>query len=434
MTRIEASEDCLARANSYFILAWVVTAVVMIAAFVDFRAYTREVAVNERQLTVYSKLETGAAQVARKLRSAVYLAPDYADEQNGIEAIRRLRSEVVALVKWIAQNHVSKSSDLTLEDRKLIQPAINFMHQMLLLNDATTAGYAPIKDEPTLALADHTAGSYLTADEVSALRIEDAARYLWLSSLELRRWHELLNTYKSALSHDDPQLDGFAAAFAPIIEEFSTDSKRDDRSNAQALWITWLKSTSINSASDARGKDEARRRVSLTLAQTSEFLEQALAKKSELDRLAGGEGSTVEIPVLSMPLQLRDALIVSPWILAFCGLSIINYIGRALRFFPNMTNKNEVVGNAPGFCVAYGAGSVAGVLAAFILLLLPSVLMVGCVLLWQPILLTSLDEATVIFISGIVFYIMSAVITSTRMPRLLKLINPQRFRDQRYPG
>ena len=95
MTLIEAAEDSFSRANTYFVLTWIITTLVVATAFVDYRTHRREVAVNERLVESYASLEQLASNVARDIRTAVYLSPGYTSERAGIDTLRGLRSAVL---------------------------------------------------------------------------------------------------------------------------------------------------------------------------------------------------------------------------------------------------------------------------------------------------------------------------------------------------
>lgn len=422
MTRIEAAEDSFGKANTFFVLTWAVTALVLITAFVDFRSYSRDVAVNNALVELYSDLESDAAEVAKKLRSSIYLAADYSNEKDGIETLRRTRSEVLSKVVWIENNYASKVPNLTVEDRLVIQPALSFMKAMLLLNDALGDDHVTVEDEPALLLAEHEAGSYLTAEKIDKLRFVDAARYLWLSSLNLTKWNTVLDKHVAALVDDTPR-DDLVDDFRPIISAASTEALRSDRRIASELWTKWLRSTNQASTSGAGGKTEARRRASLTLVQSSDFFDQALSRKAELELLAGGRSSSVEIPVLSLPLQLRDAVVAAPWILAFCSLSILIYTRRAIRYCPDEPNDTTVVGNIPSFYASYGLHEASGTIVAFLLVLLPSSLMAVLLPILQPVLIAGLDTLSVVFFAGVGVALLLGLFTFTQIPSVLKLID-----------
>lgn len=416
MTRIEAAEESFSKANSYFIMAWVVTALVLITSFVDWRAYKREVAANDALIAFYTKLESDAASVAKELRSAVYLTPEYIDEATGIETLRRLRSEVIARVIWVEDNYSARMPNISIDDRLVIQGALNFMRRMLLLNDAVSMDYVAVEGEPALLLAEHVAGSYLTAEKIEHLRMEDATRYLWMSSLDLPYWNDVLRKHQTALSAGSSRAD-MIKDFHPIIHNASTLERRSDRKKASKLWVNWLGSTKETTINGAGHQSEARRRSSLTLAQSSMFLDQALTRKAELDLLADGQSSTVEIPIVTLPLQLSDAIVVAPWLVAFCSLSIMIYTRRAIRYTPDNTSKDEIVGNVPIFYFVYGIGSVAGTLTAVLLLWLPPVLMAVLLPAMQSISITSLNSTTAMFFGGVALAILLSFLAVVQVKR-----------------
>ena len=92
MTYIEASEESFSRANNFYILMWIVTALVLITALIDFRLSRLEQRANEYSLEFYSKFERNAAKTADEIRSFVYLQPSFQNERQAIDQLRRQRS------------------------------------------------------------------------------------------------------------------------------------------------------------------------------------------------------------------------------------------------------------------------------------------------------------------------------------------------------
>ena len=351
MTRVEAAEDSFSRANTYFLLSWVVTALILVTALVDYRALRREVAVTEERITTYTGLERLSSMVATDLRSAIYVAPGYAGIEEGIEEIRRLRSDLLAQIVWMEDNYARLSPQLTTDDRKIIQPALTYMKSMLLLNAPWEGVSVPDPDEPHMLLADHVAGSYLTSETVAGLRMEDAARYLWLASLDLRHWSTLLKTHRNALVAGTPR-STMADDFAPIIAASKAPARKARRAQAASAWSDWLTSSfgSGTGTPDTQiSEAERRRRQKLTLANSSQYLDEAIARRAELDLIQQGEATTVEVPVFSTPLQLRDAVVLAPWFLAFSSLAIMIYTRRGMRYAPKIADADTVVGKVPSF-------------------------------------------------------------------------------------
>lgn len=329
MKLIEASEDSFSRANNFYILMWIVTSLVLVTAFIDFRSYQREIVSNDQLIKFYSEFERDAGTVAKHIRSAIYLMPDYESEGKGIEKIRNLRSTSIAHHNWLSSNLARRTPNLTTEQRIEINTALNYMWSMLLLNDAVDAVGGPVATEPSLLLAEHEAGSYLVAERVENLRIEDAARYLWLSTLNLPRWSEVLSKHVSNLRAGTLSPE-FGPDLTSAASAVKSENHKQKRRVAEDIWIKWIKSATADSSETAGGKQEIRRRLSLTLAQTSLFLRDAYQKQAQLNLRAGGQASTVKIPVISIPLQLRDAALVTPWIVVFCALAILIYTHRAI--------------------------------------------------------------------------------------------------------
>ncbi|MCO6384601.1 hypothetical protein [Oceanicola sp. 502str15] len=427
MTRIQAAESGFAKANAFFVMAWVVTAIILITALVDYRALRREAARTDERVAVYSQLEDIAAAVSTDLRTAIYLMPGYAGEAKGIETIRQARSEALARVEWIAANYGALMPDLAAEDRQAIQPVLTYMKSMFLLNDALEGVSVFIEGEPSLLLAEHEAGTYLTAASVEGLRMEDAVRYLWLASLDLQSWTAVLKRHQEALEAGRPRED-MAAEFAGAVEVAQSDAGRARRVAAEKAWTAWVKSGqgAVDGAqgdvNSAVARAEKRRRAALTLAQTGVFLDQALVRKAELDLLQGGETTSVKIPVISTALQLRDAIMFAPWILAFCSISIMIYTRRGMHYAPE--EKGElVVGNIPSFYAVYGVNKGCGIAVAMLLLALPAALLPACLWFLQPVLAQNYDAASVIFYSGVAVSLLTALLTFAQIPSVLRGID-----------
>lgn len=421
MTRIEAAEDSFARANTYFILTWIITSLVIATAFVDYRSNRLEVEINNRLLENYTKLEPIAVDVAQDIRSAIYLAHNYTNERDGIENLRRQRSEVLRHVDWFETDTMDKFSDLALNERIKLRSAIETMKTLLLLNDLIPGEVVPLQDEPSLLLAEHEAGTYLVTDQIEDLRIEDAARYLWLSSLDLSNWNSVLSKHRMAIENGQI-LKTIAEDLAGAIDLARSPENQRRREDAKKAWVQWIQSA-IGDDGDPIVTDERRRQASMTLAQTSEFLEQAYRKKAELALRAGGKASTIELPILALPLQLRDAVLVAPWALAFFSLAIVIYTKRAIRYAPREASDENVVGNVPAFCAFYGLSGAMGMSVAIVLLLLPITLMVVAL----PLLLPSVTIAgrieAIIYFGGAVLAGLLGGWTIKLLPHVFRLVD-----------
>ena len=56
MGHIKASEDSFGRANNYYILMWVMTALIVVAAFLDFRTHRLEESANQQIIDFYEPM------------------------------------------------------------------------------------------------------------------------------------------------------------------------------------------------------------------------------------------------------------------------------------------------------------------------------------------------------------------------------------------
>lgn len=420
MTLIEAAEDSFSRANTYFVLTWIITALVIATAFVDFRTYRGEVAVNDRLIERYASLEQLASDVARDIRTAVYLSPGYKSERAGIDTLRRLRSAVLNHVLWFETDTLQKTPDMELEDRVEFQSALRDIKAFLLLNDATPDQGVHLTEEASLLLAEHEAGTYLVTDRINELRIEDAARYLWLTTLNLDVWNEVLSRHRAAIEGGQT-LETLASDFAKAVEPILNAQNRKRRETAKEVWVEWLRSTSDPQTTDTQ---ESRRRASLTLAQTSEFLEQAYRSRAELELRAGGEASVIELPFISLPLQLRDAILVAPWVLAACFLAIVIYMKRAVRYARTANLSNEiVVGKAPVFLAYYGLSDRIGMGIAALLLVLPVILVATVLPFLLPAAVTSDLVESILYFGGTFLALVFGIWTILQLPHVFALID-----------
>ena len=291
-----------------------------------------------------------------------------------------------------------------------------------MLNDPIYEDQVKVEDEPSLLFAEHDAGSYLVAEKIVDLRIEDAARYLWITTLNLIGWQEMLDKHIAALSSGDP-LPDMPSDFSDTIEQVSTEVSQRNRKIANKIWVKWISSSTIAATKGLGGNQEARRRASLTLGQTSEFLDQANRKKLELDLRADGQGSTVEIPIISIPLQLRDAVLIAPWILVLCGLSVVIYTGRALQCAPKTSSDAAIVGNLPSFYAFYGMNKRVGIAVSIFLLILPSILMAVLLPVLIPGLISSWNSLNILYFLGVIFSLSLNLFSLTQIPQVLKLID-----------
>jgi hypothetical protein len=417
MDYIEASEDSFGRANNYYILMWVMTALIVVTAFLDFRTHRVETETNQQIIDFYRPLESDAARLAQELRSFAYLAPGFETERQAIDAIRRQRSELIAKIRGIGDLMLENRS-LTNDQRVAINKPKNQIGALLLLNDGTdqVGEFPHIPDTEQLLLAEHSPGSYLLADTIPELRVEDAVRYHWLATLGIPAWLEAFEDLESVLREDVDLAEHIEALNALHARTMSPDF-RSVRAFSQKVWTTWIKSPQ-----DADTEEEERRRKRLTLIQTSQFLEQAQARKVQLNLRATGQTSTVTIPVISIPLQLRDAILVAPLILIFCALAIATYTLRALRYAPETKVENTVVGNLPGYYAFYGFNKWIGIGVAIVLLLGPLLVLLFVLPVLIPVVLEGWDWKAVVYFASCFGAFIFLVVPLSMIPRVIDLM------------
>lgn len=420
MDYIKASEDSFGRANNYFILMWVMTALIVVTAFLDFRTHRLEVSANQQIIEFYGPMESDAARLAQELRSFAYLAPGFISEKDAIDTIRRQRSQLIALIREVSRLMLAKRY-LTTEQRVAINKPMNQIGALLMLNDGTLQEpeFPHMRDTEQLLLAEHSAGSYLVAVSIPALRVEDAVRYHWLASLQMPAWLEAVDKLKAALEAEKDLTEQTKRLYVLIAETMSKEP-RDDRAFSQKVWTNWLKSPE-----QTISETEKRRRNGLTLEQTSQFLVQAQEKDAQLKLRATGQISTVTIPVISIPLQLRDAIVVAPMIMIFCALAMAIYTLRALRYAPKAKTKNKVIGNLPGYYAFYGLYKPLGVAVAIFLLLAPLGILVFVLPALVPVLLDGWDWKAVVYFMSCVIAFIFLVIPLSMIPKVIELMKEE---------
>lgn len=417
MDHIKASEDSFGRANNYYILMWVMTALIVVTAFLDNRIHRIEKGANQQIIDFYGPMEGDAARLAQELRSFAYLAPGFQTERQGIDTIRRQRSELIAKIRGISGIMLA-NRNLSNDQRVAINKPLNQIGALLMLNDGTdqTGEFPHITDTEQLLLAEHSAGSYLLAESIADLRVEDAVRYHWLATLGLTDWLEAFGKLEAALLAGEDLTEHITELTALQARMMSTDF-RNVRAFSQKVWTAW-----ITSPQNANTEEEERRRKRLTLLQVSQFLEQAQEKKVQLDLRATGQTSTVTIPVISIPLQLRDAILVAPMILMFCALAIATYTMRALRYAPEKKGAGKVIGNLPGYYAFYGLNQKIGIPVAYVLLLAPLLILIFVLPALIPVILEEWDWKAVVYFMSCFGAFIFLVIPLSMINRVIELM------------
>ncbi|WP_282604458.1 hypothetical protein [Pelagibius sp. Alg239-R121] len=419
MTHLEAAEDSFSRANNFYILMWSLTALILVTSFIDFRSHNIEERSNEELIKFYSDMESDALEIALQLRSFMYLQPDYHNERRSIDELRRNRSRLFAEVRRTVKAMTNPEIGLSSSQRLAINSPLNTIGGLMFLNDpmGLEAEFPFLEGQSALRLAEHSPGSYLVADKIENLRVEDALRYHWMSTLEIKAWLKGLTVLQSSLSTEEDlskatrELERLKNL---VLSEFSLNR----RATAERIWNKWIRSPN-NEISDL----EKQRRANLTLAQPSVALKVAHEKRVALLLRATGQSSTINIPVISISLQLRDAILIGPWILAFCALSIAIYTTRALRYLSGVRIGESVVGNLPSFYAFHGLWSYAGVFIAIILLIAPAALFLFVLPIFIPVLLDEWDTRAALFYLGGIFALFLLAVPLYHIPRVFKLID-----------
>lgn len=418
MTYIEAAEDSFGKANNFYILMWIVTALIVVTALVDFRSYRLEEKSNDKTIEFYSGLERNASKIALEIRSFVYLKPNFSTEKQAIDELRRHRSALFAKLRQVVKTMALPATDLTTDERIAINGSLNTLGAFLLLNDLTgyDSEFPFLDDHAALRLAEHSPGSYLVAGKIENLRFEDAIRYHWLTTMEMESWLTSLDAFEIAIG-SKADLDKHISEMTRLKELMLHEFNIEKRAFAEQVWNDWIKSPR-----SPIPELESRRRSNLTLAQTSEILGQAFDRKVQLSLRATGRTSTVEIPVLSVPLQMRDAILVGPLILAFCSLAISIYTLRALRYAEKVTVIDEVIGNVPSYYAFYGFWKHPRTVVTVTLLTIPSLTFLVLLPFFVPVLLEQWDLEAVVYFAGATVALLLQAVPLSQISNVTELI------------
>jgi hypothetical protein len=270
----------------------------------------------------------------------------------------------------------------------------------------------------------------LLASEFGSLRIDDAARYLWLSTIRMSELLENETALVRAASSGDlvAELDRFPVLDARL------------RENAERLYTTWLTlapsekdrkrdAGEANDTTDIAATDLRHlQQDSLTLGAPSELIHKALEEKVALAARARGEGKEVTLPVLDVPLRLSDAIVGLPYLLALLIAAVSIYLARGLRYAPPAVVEadndadDRLVGSLPVFFALHGAGIPGGTPVALFLLALPVVLTAVGFWLFAGAL-AELDWAAGLFWGGIVLDALLVIPAGMSIWRTVRLMD-----------
>ncbi|MBO3759289.1 hypothetical protein [Ciceribacter sp. L1K22] len=371
MKRIEAAEQGFSQANAYYLLMWVLTAIVALTSFFEYRAIGKERRDAEAIIERHDPLLRPAEDVAVALRSALFVADT--DTATEAEALRLLRARHIAardLLTRISAN-VAKLPLTDVENRVAVNNALNWLLAMQYYNAVDAQhGPAPFQsDEKSLQTAEFPFGTLLVADSVEGLRMEDAARLLWIArepQAELLSRSAELVTLSEAAEGQVALLD----IIRPLADRGRAARERD---LAHALWVAWLQSGDWKSGPDAYLRELAHRDLKLgePQAQTVDAYRRLVA----INAKASGEKTSLKLPVVDVPVALSDAVVVLPLALCFCLVVILIYTERGMRYAREAKRAaEEVVGSVPVFYTGYGIHPLLGQVVSTFLLALPSLL------------------------------------------------------------
>lgn len=410
MKRIEASEDGYSQANRYYLLMWVAVVAVWVTAVYEYRAVVVRRDAANAVFEKYSDLSIAARDAHTGLTLAVISGATPGDVK---ATLARLRSEVLPARNLMERLAVAvrQHTDLDEDQKAAAREAVTFRQRLLVYNQSDLGfadfGLVP-QGAPKLPRAELPPETLLLASGLGSLRIDDAARYLWLSTIRMSEILENEAALVRAASSGDlvAELDRF-----PVLETRL-------RENAEKLYTTWLtlapsekdKKRGAGEANDTTDKAATDLRNlqqdALTLGAPSELIHKALEEKVALAARARGEGKEVTLPVLAVPLRLSDAIVGLPYLLALLIAAVSIYLARGLRYAPPAVVEadndadDRLVGSLPVFFALHGAGIPGGAPVALFLLALPVVLTAVGFWLFAGAL-AELDWAAGLFWSGV---------------------------------
>lgn len=420
MERIEAAEDGFGQANAYYLLMWAAVAAVWLTTFYESRIVAAEIAEADRVIARYAALAPRALEAGEALNAVVLRGPTPGDERATLSALRVNSDRVMRLLEDLRLGLGTRRAMAT-EDRVAANTHLNRLQARIVYNQAALQERWPhIPDEPSLPLAEITPGTLGLPDTLEQLRLDDAARYLWLAGLPMRDILAAEDHLRSEAATGD-----LAAALAPLADPaIGTANRRI----AAALWREWL---TLRPDPDAAEPGLQRMAIrSLTLADPAEQTVAAYRKREAARLRAQGQGALVELPLIDTRLRLSDAVLVLPWLIALLLGAVAVYLARGIRYTPQAPAGNgaeeKVVGKVPVFFALYGAGLRAGAVFAVLLVALPWGLTCWLVVRGAPGLAAGLDHAATLG-PGLLAGFAMLVIVSKMIVKVLRLIDEDRI-------
>ena len=131
----------------------------------------------------------------------------------------------------------------------------------------------------------------------------------------------------------------------------------------------------------------------------------------------------IELPFIALPLQLREAVLVAPWVLAACFMAIAIYTRRVIRYARAARSSDEIVGKAPVFLAFYGLSDRIGMGIAALLLFLPAILVAAVLPFLLPAAVTSGLVEGLVYFGGTLLALTFGIWTVVQLPNVFALID-----------
>ena len=372
-----------------FLLLWGIVAVVGLTTFFEQREISKEQSEAARIIQLYDELIAPTEATASALSRVVSAGPHFADPKKLFFEMRA-NTLLSRILLSELQSTIGARRDLSDETRVRINTAINPMRALLHFNvpGLVDLGMVPLDGEQGLLLVDIDVGSFGSADTVGELRVQDAVRYLWLAAIPMRQMmSEADELRRQATSSDLIDVD----QLVDQLTEFSKKSLRPQgREVARDLWFIWIKALP-NPSGGPEAQLERLAMEQLQLADPSNETIGAFRAQSIANARKSGNEVDVNLPGVSIPLRLLDALIFLPTVVAVCLLAIYVYTSRGLRYGTreNLGEDHQIVGKTPVYLALYGVSKPIGVLIAATALGLPVVITMALPLAFVPTALSA---------------------------------------------
>lgn len=386
MKLIDAAESAYSSANKYFLLMWTVVALAGLTTYFEVREIQKARSEANRVIGIYKDLINPAAKVATSLTRVVVSGNNFDDTNKALGVLRAnaYRAEVVL---ERLRKAIKDRDDLENSERAALNEPILTLRALLSFNDASLALQDhPVIEGPGLLLASQEVGSIGVADRVVDLRIKDAARLLWLSSIPM---NDIVSAERRLLRLAASEKKEERARLADVLDGFAERaSDWTERERAATLW------TAVHATfNDDRNSDLER--ASIELMRLEQPAVAVLDARKALvlagARETGGQVD-VKLPGFSLPLRLADVLIYLPAFITVVMLAIYIYTARGLRYGTqdNLCAEkasHSIVGKMPVYFIWYGESHWPGWIFAAGALILPLVLTVLMTLVFLPVIL-----------------------------------------------